>query len=154
MNHIQHRVYYLQVLKTRKSLKLVGSRPGVMYGSCKVHKANIENCLPFRPILPTLNTPTYKFAKFLGLILKPLRTNKFTRKYSFHFGSRLGVMYGSWKVHKASIENCLPLRPILSAFNTPTYNLAKFLGLILKPLRTNKFTIKYYLHFAEEIIDQ
>ena len=37
--------------KTRKSLKPVGIRPGVICGSHKVHKASVENCLPFRPIL-------------------------------------------------------------------------------------------------------
>ena len=51
--------------KTRKSLKPVGARPGVMYGSCKVHKVSVGNCLPFRPILSVLNTPTYKLAKCL-----------------------------------------------------------------------------------------
>ena len=55
--------------KTRKSLKPVGTRPGVMYDSCKVHKASEENCPPFRPILSALNTPTYKLAKFLVPIL-------------------------------------------------------------------------------------
>ena len=64
--------------KTRKSLKPVGTRPGVMYGSCKVHKANVGNCPPFRPIFSVLNTPTYKLAKFLVPILKPLLTNEFT----------------------------------------------------------------------------
>ena len=64
--------------KIRKSLKPVGTRPGVMYGSCKVHKASVGNCPPFRPILSTLNTPTYKLAKFLVPILKPLTTNEFT----------------------------------------------------------------------------
>ena len=44
--------------KTKKSLKPVGTRPGVMYGSCKVHKASVENCAPFRPILSALNIPT------------------------------------------------------------------------------------------------
>ena len=71
--------------KTRKSLKPVGTRPGVMYGSCKVHKASVGNCPPFRPILSALNTPTYKLAKFLVPILKPLITNEFTVKDSFHF---------------------------------------------------------------------
>ena len=32
--------------KTRKSLKPVGTRPGVMYGSCKVHKASVGNFPP------------------------------------------------------------------------------------------------------------
>ena len=71
--------------KTRKSLKTVGTRPGNMYGSCKVHKASVGNCPPFRPILSALNTATYKLAKFLVPILKTLTTNEFTVKDSFHF---------------------------------------------------------------------
>ena len=59
--------------KTRKSLKPVGTRPGIMYSSCKVHKASLGNCPPFRPILSALNTPTYKLPKFLVPILKPLQ---------------------------------------------------------------------------------
>ena len=75
--------------KTRKSLKPVGTRPGVMYGSCKVHKASVGNCPPFRPILSALNAPTYKLAKFLVPILKPLTTNEFTVKDSFHFAAEI-----------------------------------------------------------------
>ena len=54
---------------TRRSLKPVGTRPGIMYGLCKFHK-DIDNCPPFRPILSAINTPTYKLAKFLVPILK------------------------------------------------------------------------------------
>ena len=71
--------------KTRKSLKPVSTRPGIMYGSCKVHKASVGNCPPFRPIWSAFNTPTYKLAKLLAPILKPLTTNEFTVKDSFHF---------------------------------------------------------------------
>ena len=53
--------------KARKSLKPIGVRPGVTHGSCKVHKASVDNCPPFRPFLSSLNTPTYKIAKFLVL---------------------------------------------------------------------------------------
>ena len=63
-------------------------------------------------------------------------------------------MYGSCKVHKASVGNYLPFRPILLALNTPTCKLAKFLVPILKPLTTNEFTVKDFFQFAEEIIDQ
>ena len=42
----------------------------------------------------------------------------------------------------------------MSALNTPTYKLAKFLVPILKPLTTNEFTIKDSFHFPEEIVDQ
>ena len=42
-------------------------------------------------------------------------------------------------------------RPILSAINTPGYNLAKFLIPILEPLTQNEFTVKDSLSFAKEI---
>ena len=75
--------------KTRKSLKPVGTRPGIMNSSCKVHKASVENCPPLRPILSALNTTTYKLAKVLVPILKPLTTNEFTVKDSFYFAEEI-----------------------------------------------------------------
>ena len=42
--------------ETRRSLKPVGTRPGIMYGLCKVHKDIIDNCPPFRLILSVINT--------------------------------------------------------------------------------------------------
>ena len=38
--------------ETRKDLNLVGTRPGIMYGSCKVHK----NCVDFICFTNTLHT--------------------------------------------------------------------------------------------------
>ena len=70
--------------KTRKSLKPVGTRPGVIYGSCTVRKASVGNCPLFRTILSALNTPS---SKFLVPILKPLSTNEFT--VSFHFAEEI-----------------------------------------------------------------
>ena len=34
-----------------KSLKPKGSRFGILYGLCKVHKQLVDNCPPFRPIM-------------------------------------------------------------------------------------------------------
>ena len=98
--------------QTRKSLKPVGTRPGVMYGSCKVHKASVGNCPPFRPILSALNTPTYKLAKLLVPILKPLSTNEFTVKNSIHFAEEIvdqqhDVFMGSLDV--GSLFTSIPL---------------------------------------------
>ena len=42
-------------------------------------------------------------------------------------------------------------RPIVSAINTPGYNLAKFLIHILEPLADNEFTVKDSFSFAKEI---
>ena len=42
-------------------------------------------------------------------------------------GTRPGTRYGLCKVHKQEVDGCPPFRPILSALQTPTYNLAQFL---------------------------
>ena len=63
-------------------------------------------------------------------------------------------MYGLCKVHKDIIDNCPPFQPILSAINTPTYKLAKFLVPILKSLTSNEYTVKDSFAFAEEIVEQ
>ena len=60
-----------------------------MYGFCKVHKDIIDNCLPFRPIMSEINTPTYKLAKFLVRILKSLTSNEHTAKGSLAFAEEI-----------------------------------------------------------------
>ena len=73
----------------RKSIKPGGTRPGTMYGLCKVQKQEINGCPPFRPILLALQTPTYNLAKFLVPILDPLTKNEYTVKNSFHFAEEI-----------------------------------------------------------------
>ena len=55
-----------------KFLKLVGGRPGIMYGLCKVHKYNLSanKIPPFRLILSAIGNSTYNLAKFFVPILK------------------------------------------------------------------------------------
>ena len=52
------------------------------------------------------------------------------------------------------IDNCCPLRPILSAIKAQSYNIAKHLVPILEPITTIKFTIKNSFEFAKELIEQ
>ena len=54
----------------------------------------------------------------------------------------LNPVYGLSKVHQTVIDNKPKQRPILSAFNTPTYKLSKFLVKILEPHTKNKLTAK------------
>ena len=75
----------------RRSLKPVGTRPGTTHGLRKVHKD--INCPPFRPILSTINTPTYKLAKFLVPLLKSLTSNEYTVKDSFAFAEQSVEQY-------------------------------------------------------------
>ena len=64
-----------------------------------------------------------------------------------------GILYGNPKVHKTVVNNTPKFRPILSAINTPTYLLAKYLNPILSPLTTNEFTVKNSFDFAEEVVN-
>ena len=72
-----------------KKLKPRGSRFGILYGLCKIHKSLIDNCPPFRPILSAIKTPSYNIAKYLVPILEPITTNKFTIKNSFEFAKEV-----------------------------------------------------------------
>ena len=77
-----------------------------------------------------------------------------TRRHVKPVGTRLGIMYGSSKVHKKCVDGCLPFRSILSALQTPTYKLAKYLVPILEPLTNNKYAVKDLFNFATEIVEQ
>ena len=69
-------------------------------------------------------------------------------------GSHFGILYGLAKVHKQLINNCPPFWPILSAMGTPTYNIAKFLAPILKPLTINDYTVKDRFEFSRDIFNK
>ena len=74
-----------------KQLKPVGSRPGIMYGLCKVHKdqTNGAELPPFRPILSAIRTCSYNLAKFFVPILKEITINEYTVKDSFSFAGEI-----------------------------------------------------------------
>ena len=55
--------------------------------------------------------------------------------------------YGLPKIHKDNV----PLRPIMSAIGSPTYELSKYLANILSPLQNNKYTVKNSASFVEKI---
>ena len=60
-------------------------------------------------------------------------------------------MYGLPKIHKPDFKNKFQFRPILAAFNTPSFKLAKFLVPTLSPLTTNEFTCKNSYQFSKDI---
>ena len=90
---------YLKTLKSsealsveqHKKMKAVGSRPGISYGFCKVHKNILDRCPPFRPILSAKGTPSYKNAKYLVLRMNSIKSNEFTVKDTFCFAKETTV---------------------------------------------------------------
>ena len=73
----------------RKFVKPVGTKPGIMYGNCKVHKQQVDGCPPFRPILSALQILSYNLANSLVPILNPLTKNEYTVKDSFQFAEEI-----------------------------------------------------------------
>ena len=60
---------------TYKSIKPVGSRPGILYGSSKIHKESRNGLPPCRPILSAIDTTSYKLEKLLLKLLTPSTAN-------------------------------------------------------------------------------
>ena len=69
--------------KERNDLYPSGSKPGVLYGLAKIHKALEDGTPSFRPILSAIGTPTYNLAKFCDQLLKPLTSNDYRIRDSF-----------------------------------------------------------------------
>ena len=105
--------------EAQRDLKQLGTRPAITYRSCKVDKKCADCYLTIRPILSALQTPTYKFAKFLVSILEPLTTNKYTIKDLLNFAIEI--------VEQASSN-------IVDSLDTPLKKPSKFaLIIFLKP---------------------
>ena len=68
----------MDVSNLRRHLKPGGTRPVIMYDSCRLHKKYVDDCPSFRPILSALKTPIHKRGKFLVAILEQLTNSKRT----------------------------------------------------------------------------
>ena len=70
-----------------KYLKPCGSKPGIMYGLCKIHKGTTINnsVAPFWPILSAIGTCNYNIAKFFVPMFKQFIINEYTVKNYFSF---------------------------------------------------------------------
>ena len=80
----------MKFLKNKKNaLYLSGSKPGVLYGLAKIHKALEDGIASFRLTLSTIGRTTYKLAKFCDQLHKPLTNNEYTIKDSFSLGKEI-----------------------------------------------------------------
>ena len=70
---------------TYSMLFTTGSRPGILYGLPKIHKANT----PLRPILSALGTINYKIAKYFIPLLRNITFNEYTLTDSFSFVDKI-----------------------------------------------------------------
>lgn len=105
---------------------------------CKM-KHIIDDKSKFKIIKCDIFTAILKLEDKLNRILRSIKENIGTTIYNslFASGSVPGILYGLPKIHKDGV----PLRPIISAINTSTYNLSKFLIKLITPFTTNEFSV-------------
>ena len=72
-----------------KRFKPRGSKFGILYGLCKVHKQLIDNCPPFRPIMSATKTPAHNLAEFLLSLPELITTNMHTVKIVLNLPKKL-----------------------------------------------------------------
>ena len=106
--------------ETRRHLKLERTRPEIMYGYCKKNKKCVDGSPPFRPYLSALETPTYKFAKYLVPILT---NNKFTVKDSFNFATEIFEQDSSYFMGSLYIDSLFTNIPHEETIQICTNNL-------------------------------
>ena len=96
--------------------------------------------------------------KYITELLKDLKISEVISETVYKSlkprGSKFGILYGLCKVQKQLVDDCPPVRPNMSTTKTSTYNLAKFLVLLLDPITTNMYTIENNFEFPKEIADQ
>ena len=98
------------------------------------------------------NDPTDKreasLQRYLGVLKNKGALDDNTYKLIRPCGSNPARLYGLSKLYKQNI----PLHPIVSAIGSYTYNLPKFLTDILKPIASNKYTVKDSFSFTNELL--
>lgn len=69
----------------------------------------------------------------------------------FCSGTNPGILYGLPKIHKADFSSKFQFRPIFAAYNTPCYNISKFLVPYLSPLTKNEYTVDNSYTFVSQL---
>ena len=111
--------------ETRRHPKPVETRPGIMYGYCKVHKKFVDSSSPFRPISSALQTSTYKLAKYLVPILESLAINKYAVTDSFNFATEFVEQDSSNFMESLDIDSLFTNIPLEETIEICTNNIFK-----------------------------
>ena len=101
-----------------------------MYGLAKVHKTVTDSLPSVRTILPAIDTPAYKLAKFLVPMLEPLTSNEYTIKDSFPFAKELQSFCSKLVIASFDIELLFTNIPLQETIDLCVENLFQDLLII------------------------
>ncbi len=123
-------------LRKNKNIHIVKADKG--NSTVILNKAEYENKMndhltegPYK-MLPNNPTELYRkhVLKYCESLSKEDKITKIEQKCLTSHNSRTPILYGAPKIHKENV----PLRPIVSSYNSPTQKLSKLLHGILKPI--------------------
>lgn len=130
---------------TFNSLYPIGSRPGVLYGLAKVHKALADGFPKFRPILSTIGTCSYNLAKFCVPMLKDITENEFSIKNTFDFGKEVLQQDASLFMGSLDVEALFTSLPLNETIDIAVNELFKDTNVVNN---LNKSEFKSLLEFS------
>ena len=102
------------------------------------------------PVFSTIFRMEDKINRTLKQLKKNLIITDDIYNSLYSSGSSYSMLYGLPKVHKTDV----PLRPILAAYNSPNFAIAKYLVPILSNLTSNQYTLTNSSSFVPEILNQ
>ena len=134
--------------QTYNKLGPVGSKPGTLYGSPKVHKPLKNGLPPCRPILSVIGTPTYKLAKFLVPLLSDITQNEFTVKDSFTFVDEILTQNSDLYMASLDVDALFTNIPLDETIDICVKNLFKTPDTLVK--RISKYDFRDLLNLASK----
>ena len=111
--------------KVADDLKPKGPSPARLYGLAKIHKALVNGLPKFRPIISQISSPTYKLAKYLVSIIRPVTTNEYTLKDSFEFSSIIDKQNHRFYMASLDVDSLFTNVPLDETIDIIAYNLYK-----------------------------
>ena len=141
-------------MKSINKLRPVGSQPGVLYALVKVHKKVIDSCLVFQPILSAIETPTYKIAKFLVLMLKDLTSRKYSVKDSFDFAKEILQQNSDCFMASLDITSLftnIPLDETINIYSNESLIKSNMFKILIEPVLRNFYGLLRKSHFLFSI---
>ena len=125
--------------ETYNKLGPVGSKPGALYGSAKVHKPLINGLATFRAILSAIGTLTYKLAKFLVPILSDIAQSEFTVRDYFTFVDEILTRNNDLYMASLNVDALFTNIPLDETFDICVKKLFKTLDNFVKGVSINDF---------------
>ena len=89
-----------------------------MYGNCKVHKQQLDECPPFLPISLSLQIPAYNLSKFLVPTLNTLTKNLCKIKDSFQFAQKIREQDSTFSMGRLDVDSLFANIPPEETFDT------------------------------------